>query len=75
MPETYAITAVNMGDRPSATIAQIALKKTAESAIEKYPESCEIITRNSYMDDIPASVDNQADADRRMNEISTILSE
>ena len=28
--ETYAMTAVNMGDRPSATIAQLALKKTAE---------------------------------------------
>ena len=58
MPETYAITAVNMGDKPSATIAQIALRKTAEAVAEKYPESSEIITKNSYMDDIPASVDN-----------------
>ena len=28
-PSMYAMTAVNMGDRPSATIAQVALRKTA----------------------------------------------
>ena len=29
-PDNYAITAVNMGDRPSARIAIVARKKTAE---------------------------------------------
>ena len=43
-PTTYAITAVNMGDRPSATIAQIALHKTAEAAAKQFPESSEIIS-------------------------------
>ena len=32
-PTTYAMTAVNMGDRPSATIAQIALRKSAEEGV------------------------------------------
>ena len=55
-PKTYAMTVVNMGDKPSATIAQIALRKTAEEAKEEFPESIEIILQNSYMDDISGSV-------------------
>ena len=71
--ETYAITAVNMGDRPSATIAQVALRKTAEAAKEIFPESAHIIINNSYMDDISASVDDEAEAISRMGEIDRIL--
>lgn len=33
---TYAITAVNIGDRPSATISIAALKKTSERKEETY---------------------------------------
>ena len=62
-PKTYAMTVVNMGDRPSATIAQIALRKTAFSSKDKYPESTEIIIRNSYMDDIPGGANSQEEAD------------
>ena len=71
--DTFAITAVNMGDRPSATIAQIALRKTAESAGAKYPESVDIVVNNAYMDDIPASVKTEDDAKARMQEISGML--
>ena len=56
-PTTYAITRVNMGDRPSSAIAQTALRKTAEDAMEEYPDAAKIVLRNSYMDDIPASVE------------------
>ena len=38
-PDTYAITALNMGDKPSATIAQDILKKTAEMAPEDQAEA------------------------------------
>jgi len=31
-PATFAMTAVNMGDRPAAAIAQTALRMTAEEA-------------------------------------------
>ena len=72
-PETYAITAVNMGDRPSATIAQIALRKTAEAAKEDFPEAAEIILQNSYMDDIPGSADSHEKAKQYMGEIEAIL--
>ena len=71
--ETFAITAVNMGDRPSATIAQIALRKTAERVGVKFPESVGIIVNNAYMDDISASVRTKEEARARMEEISNIL--
>ena len=38
-PVTYAITAVNMGDRPSATMATVALRKTAIMNETEYPEA------------------------------------
>ena len=72
-PTTYAMTAVNMGDRPSATIAQVALRKTAQDVIGEYPTAAKIIMRNSYMDDIPASVDNDKEAFRCMSNIEEIL--
>ena len=72
-PETYAITAVNMGDRPSATIAQTALRKTAEKAAGEFPKAADIIVSNSYMDDISGSEETKAEACARMEEISDIL--
>ena len=53
--KTYPMTAVNMGDRPSATIAQVAVRKTAGMAGNEYSEAKEIIVKNSYKDDIPGS--------------------
>ena len=52
-PNTYAITAVNMGDRPASAIAQTALRKTALEASDSHPEASKLIINNSYMDDIP----------------------
>ena len=73
-PRTFAMTAVNMGDRPSATIAQVALQKTAKSAENQYPEAAKIIIENSYMDDILNSTNCKQKSQRLMNEIETILS-
>ena len=72
-PDTYAITAVNMGDRPSATIAIVALKKTAERKQKELPEAGKTISDNSYMDDIIDSVPNQQEATKRTREIEEIL--
>ena len=36
-PDTYVIQRVSSGDRPSGTIATVALRKKAEMAQEKYP--------------------------------------
>ena len=56
-PDTYAITVVNMGDRPSIAIAS--LKKTAERNEKKLPESAKATSDSSYMDDIIDCVPNK----------------
>ena len=71
--ETYAMTVVNMGDKPSATIAQTVLRKTAEINAKNFPTASQIIVQNSYMDDIPASVSNHVDAKKVMRDIEIIL--
>jgi len=72
-PTTYAMTAVNMGDRPSATIAQIALRKSAEEESIVLPEAAKIITENSYMDDILGSTVTEAQAGKFTKDIEAIL--
>ena len=73
-PDTYAMTAVNMGDRLSATITIVALKKTAERKQKELPEAAKTISDNSYMDDIIDSVPNQQEATKGTREIEKILS-
>ena len=51
-PDTYVMTAVNMGDRPSGTMAIATLRKMAEMSKDEFPRSSETILNNSYMDDI-----------------------
>ena len=72
-PTTYAITRVNMGDRPSSAIAQTALRKTAENAMIEFPEAAKVVLRNCYMDDIPASVTDRVKAIQIMGDISSML--
>ena len=72
-PTTYAMTALNMGDRPSAAIAQIALQKTAKEALPTFPEAAQIILQNAYMDDIPGSVLSEDEAVTRMQEMESLL--
>ena len=73
IPDTYAITALNMGDKPSATIAQIALKKTAEMASKDQLEAKEIILDNSYMDDIMGSNNSMERTKTILKDAETIL--
>ena len=47
-----AIQRVSFGDQPSATIATMALRKTAEMGSEQYPAAAKIVKDNTYMDDI-----------------------
>ena len=43
----YAMTDMNMGDRPSGTIAIVSLCKTAEMSSYEFPHSSETILRKS----------------------------
>ena len=72
-PIVYAITTVNMGDRPSATIAQAVLKKTAEKEAENYPIEANIIQNNSYMDDIIGSTASKDEAIAITKNIDVVL--
>ena len=38
-PDTYVIQRVSFGDKPSGTIATVALRKTAEMGQDKYPKA------------------------------------
>ena len=51
-PDTYVIQRDSFGDKPSATIATMALRKTAEMGSEQYPDAAKIVKHNTYMDDI-----------------------
>ena len=74
LPEVYVITVVNMGDRPSGTIATVALHKTAQISEHQFPQEADIIINSSYMDDISDSVDGREDAHELTKTISSILS-
>ena len=54
-PDHYVLTTVTFGDRPSGILAMMALRKTTEMD-ESFPLTAEMINRNSYLDDILASV-------------------
>ena len=73
-PDTYVIQTVSFGDKPSGTIATVALRKTAEMDKENYPQASEFLINNTYMDDIINSVDNVETAKKLTNEMETILS-
>ena len=48
----YMLQTVPFGDRPSGTIAIVAVRKTANRLKADYPEEAEIIKNKSYVDDI-----------------------
>ena len=72
-PETFAMQVVNFGDRPSATIAMVALRKTTEMFTTLHREASEIIISNSYMDDIVDSKPSIAEVNNIIEKINVIL--
>ena len=72
-PDTYVIQRVSFGDRPSGTIATVALRKTAEMAQEKYPQEAKIIRDNTYMDDKIESVGDRERAESVTRNIEKLV--
>ena len=72
-PETYIKTVLTFGDKPAPAMAQIAVKKTIEEKIDKFPEACEILDKDMYMDDICFSVTDIGKAALLTNQIDCIL--
>ena len=71
--DTYVIQRVSFGDKPSGTIATVAMRKTAELSKDSYPQAASTIITNSYMDDIVDSVHSDAQAKQLTKEIETVL--
>ena len=57
-PDQYVLTTVTFGDKPSSTIATLALRHTVEKFGGEFPEVQDMIINNAYVDDIPYSTDN-----------------
>ena len=71
--DTYVIQRVSFGDKPSATIATMALRKTAEMGNEEYPEAAKIILNNTYMDDIIDSTNDLLSAKKLTKDIENLV--
>ena len=72
-PDIYVITAVNIGDRPSGTIATVALRKTAIVGSKVYPKAAEVVLESTYVDDIVNSVSSKDEADGITKDICSLL--
>lgn len=72
-PDTYVIQRVSFGDKPSGTVATVAMRKRAELSKENYPQAANTVISNSYMDDIVDSVHSDAQAKQLTNEIEAVL--
>lgn len=71
-PDTYS--SESYGDKSSATIATIALRKTAQMGEELYPEAAKIVMENTYMDDIIDSVSDKRKALSTARDIERLIS-
>ena len=72
-PRTYAMTAVSFGDRPAGTIAILTIKKIAQICEKDFPEACNILEENTYVDDIIDSLNSHDDVLRVTKEIEGVL--
>ena len=74
-PDTYVIQRVSFGDKPSGTIATVALRKTAEMGADKYPKAAQVIKKNTYIDDIIESVPTKEKVTKLAKDKETLLDE
>ena len=61
-PEVYAITVVNMGDKPAWAINTEAIYMTADMYNEAYTEVATLLESSTYVDDIVTSVGSDVQA-------------
>ena len=71
-PDTYVIQRVSFGNKPSGTIATVALRKTAEMGQDKYPKAAKVIEENTYMDNVIESVTDKEQAENLTQDIENL---
>ncbi|XP_047482843.1 uncharacterized protein LOC125034852 [Penaeus chinensis] len=74
-PDQYALTTVTFGDKPSGTIATLALRHTVEKFGKEYPDVQDMIINNTYVDDILYSTDTVENAFKLIQDAEKILSQ
>ena len=72
-PDVYVKTVLTFGDQPAPAMAQIALRKTADEALETHPEAAKTLLENSYVDHICDSVSTVETAQRLTTDIDEVL--
>ena len=72
-PDVYVKTVLTFGDKPAPAMALIALRKTADEAVETHPEAAKTLLENSYVDDICDSVSTVEKAQRLTTDIDEVL--
>ena len=71
-PIHYKLKTVTFGDKPSGSIAMLALRKTAEMN-DDFPLASKMIVEDSYVDDIISSVSSRDCAMERIKEVEEVL--
>ena len=72
-PDIYAMSSVSFGDRPAGNIAIVALRKTAEMGKNEFPDACNVVLKNTYVDDIVDCVKDQQTAVKLTKDIDELL--
>ena len=72
-PDTYVIQRVSCGDEPSATIATVTLRETAQMEKEVRPEAAKIILENTCMGGIVDSVRDKRKARSATPDIEKLI--
>ena len=72
-PDVYVKQVLTFGDKPAPAMAQIALRKTAEQSMQKYPQAAKVLKENTYMDDICDSVRLVKEAKNLTSDVDTVL--
>lgn len=71
-PDVYVKSVLTFGDKPAPAMTQVALRKTAEEAMEEYPQAAKTVLDNSYMDDICDSVSTVKNAQQLMKDVESV---
>ena len=71
--DVYVKTVLTFGDRPSPTMATVAMLKTAELKEDSKPKAAEAIKENTYMDDVCDSQASVAEAKELISDIDEVL--
>ena len=72
-PDVYVMTSVSFGDRPAGNIATLALRKTAEMGMQKFPKAAETILNNTYVDDILDSMSSTEEAVKLTKDVNQLI--